>query len=277
MSGATNFDRRRPFVADRPALITSQHLVTDFAAAIATSGHQGSPCHDHVTVLAPTGPLPEIVDDLQRAVLEAWADDPRAVLCDLTGVSDESGSNALATLAVLGRHVRDWPAVPFALQCPDTAMRRRLRQRPMSEHLIIRATQPECLSELHRHVPPTRAARLRLEPVPTASRSARDFVRRACIEWEIRHGIDSARLVASEFVSNVLLHAGTEMEVSVARHGRRVRLAVRDHSSTFPRQLPHDVERPYGRGLLLVEAFSRAWGTLPAADGGKVTWAVLDV
>ena len=38
-----------------------------------------------------------------------------------------------------------------------------------------------------------------------------------------------------------------------------------------------DIERSNGRGLLLVEAFSRAWGSLPANDRGKVTWAVLDV
>jgi hypothetical protein len=229
-----------------------------------------------VTVLAPTGPLSEVVDDLHRAVLHAWAADPRAVCCDLTEVSDESGSDALRTLALLGRHVRDWPAVPLAVQCPDTAMRRRLRRRPMSGHLIIRASLPQCLFELDRLVPPA-TARLRLDPVPTASRSARDFVRRACLDWGIRHGIDSACLVVSEFVSNVLQHAGTGMEVSVAQYGRRVRLAVRDHSSTFPHELPRDVERPYGRGLLLVEAFSRAWGTLPAADGGKIMWAILDV
>ena len=230
----------------------------------------------NVTVLAPTGLLSEVEDDLHRAVLHAWADDPRAVLCDLTRVSDESGSDALRTLALLGRHVREWPAAPLAVQCPDTAMRRRLRRFPMSGHLNIRASQAGCLSELDRLVRPT-SARLRLDPVPTASRSARDFVSRACLDWGFGHGIDSACLVISEFVSNVLQHAGTEMEVSVARYKRRVRLAVRDHNSTFPHKLPLDIERPNGRGLPLVEAFSRAWGTLPANDRGKVTWAVLDV
>ena len=77
-------------------------------------------------------------------------------------------------------------------------MRRRLRRRPMSGHLIIRASRPQCLSELDRLVPPA-TARLRLDPVLTARRSAQDFV------------------------------------------------------------------------------LSHAWGTLPAADGGKVMWAVLDV
>ena len=258
MSSSTRSDRRRSVTA-RPAVMTSDRVIAA-----------------NVTVLAPTGLLSEVVDDLHRAVFHAWAEDPRAVFCDLTRVSDDSGSDALATLALLGRHVRDWPAVPLAVQCPDTAMRRRLRRFPMSGHLIIRASQPECLSELDRLVPPT-TARLRLDPVPTASRSARDFVSRACLDWGFGHGIDSACVVVSELVSNVLQHADTEMEVSVARYKRRVRLAVRDHSSTFPHKLPLDVERSNGRGLLLVEAFSRAWGTLPANDRGKVTWAVLDV
>ena len=268
MSSPTRSDRR-PSVIARQAVITSDRVIADSAAA-------SKPSRDRVTVLAPTGPLSEVIVDLHRAALHAWADEPRAVFCDLTRVSDESGSDGLMTLALLGRHVRDWPAAPLAVQCPDTAMRRRLRRHPMSEHLIIRATQPQCMFELDRIVPPM-TARLRLDPVPTACRSARGFVRRACLGWEIRHGIDSACLVASEFVSNVLLHAGTGMEVSVARYGRRVRLAVRDYSGTLPHKLPRDVERPGGRGLLLVEAFSRAWGTLPAAVGGKVMWAVLDV
>jgi hypothetical protein len=104
-----------------------------------------------------------------------------------------------------------------------------------------------------------------------------DVVPALCLDWGYRHGVASACLVVSELVSNVVLHAVTDMEVFIARHGRRLRLAVRDSSSQRPLVQPEDVERLHGRGLALVDGFSRAWGTLPVAGGGKVAWAVLDV
>jgi hypothetical protein len=152
----------------------------------------------------------------------------------------------------------------------------RLRGQPVSEHLFVGSTMQECLSELDRQTPPT-IARLWLQPVPAASRAARDFVSRTCLDWGVRHGVGSACLVVSEFVTNVVLHALTDMEVCLALHGRRLRLAVRDHSSQQPVEQPGEPQGVNGRGLILVDWFSRAWGMLPAADGGKVAWAVLDV
>jgi hypothetical protein len=223
-------------------------------------------------VVAGVGPLEDVVDDLRRAVLLALAEGPRAVVCDLTGVLDGRDADARLLLATIGEQVRDWPAVPLAVSCPDPALRHRLRQQPMSEHVLLRTTTGQALAAVGRIAPPT-TVRLQLAPHATASRLARDFVSRTCLDWGIAQGIASACLVVSELVNNGLRGAVTDMELALARHGGILRLALRDPSGEPSRGL-HSVG---GRGLALIAACSRAWGVLPTADGGKVVWAVLDV
>lgn len=146
----------------------------------------------------------------------------------------------------------------------------------MSEYVLLRTTRRQALAAVERIAPPT-TVRLQLAPHATASRVARDFVSRTCLDWGLAQVIASACLVVSELVTNGLRHAVTDMELAVARHGGILRLALRDRSSEPLRQPSHDLESIGGRGLALVAACSRAWGALPTADGGKVVWTVLDV
>lgn len=71
-------------------------------------------------MVAGVGPLEDVVDDLRRAVLLALAEEPRAVVCDLTGVLDGRDAAAGLLLATMGQQVRDWPAVPLAVPCPTS-------------------------------------------------------------------------------------------------------------------------------------------------------------
>lgn len=229
-----------------------------------------------VAVVAGVGRLEDVVADLRRAVLLALAEDPSAVVCDLTGVSDGSDADARVLLTTMAQRVRDWPAVPLALPCPNGALRQRLRDQPLSEHVLLRATVRQAMAAVGRSTAPT-TARLELAPHVTASRVARDFVSRTCLDWGIAQAIASACLVVSELVTNGLRHAATDMDLTLAWHGGLLRLALRDRSSQplpDPRPDPDSVD---GRGLALVAACSRAWGVLPTADGGKVVWAVVDV
>jgi hypothetical protein len=235
-----------------------------------------SASHGEVALVAGVGPLEDVVDDLRRAVLLALAEAPRAVVCDLTGVLDGRDADARLLLATMGEQVLDWAAVPLAVSCPDPALRRRLRQQPMSEHVLLRTTTGQALAAVGRIAPPT-TVRLQLAPHATASRLARDFVSRTCLDWGIAQGIASACLVVSELVTNGLRHAVTDMELALARHGGILRVALRDHSDEPLRQRSTDLHSVGGRGLTLIAACSRAWGVLPTADGGKVVWAVLDV
>jgi hypothetical protein len=229
-----------------------------------------------VAVLGGAGPLEQVVGDLCRGALLALAEDPRAVVCDLSAVTDGSDAGAALLLATVGRHVRDWPAVPLAMACPDPVLRRRLRRAPMGEHVLLSATLDQGLAAVAHWVPPT-TARLQLTPHATASRLARDFVSRTCLDWGLAQSIAAACLVVSELVTYGLGHAVADIDLAVARYGGLLRLAVRDHSGQLLPEQSRDVDSVRGRGLAVVAACSRGWGVLPTAEGGKVVWAVLDV
>jgi anti-sigma regulatory factor (Ser/Thr protein kinase) len=80
----------------------------------------------------------------------------------------------------------------------------------------------------------------------------------------------------SELVTNAMLHARSDIEVSVARHATLVRIAVRDRDPGLPQPRPAGAEGLGGRGLVLVAGYSRAWGVLPCSPRGKVVWAVVE-
>src|SRR5581483_8923395 len=74
---------------------------------------------------------------------------------------------------------------------------------------------------------------------------------------------------------NAVLHAGTEVTVSLSRsRDRTVRIAVRDASPELPRPRQAVPTDGSGRGLRLVAAYAAGWGAEPLPDG-KVVWARL--
>jgi anti-sigma regulatory factor (Ser/Thr protein kinase) len=229
-----------------------------------------------VTVVDVAGPLDTVAPDLDRAVLHALAEEPRGVVCDLSAALDGIHLNGLDLLASSSREAREWRGTPVAVTCPDAALRAVLRRHPVSEGVMVRPTLRRALSDVAKCVAPA-VARTRLAPRLTAGRAARDFVSRTCQTWGLRRGVASAALVASELVTNAVVHAQPDIDLSVARHGATLRLAVRDHSGGSPYQRGPSDDRTTGRGLLLVDGFARTWGVLPTADGGKVVWAVLDL
>jgi hypothetical protein len=227
-----------------------------------------------VAVLSVAGRLDDGVEDLDQAIRLALAEGPRAVACDLSAVPDGGASGALGVLARAGQHVRDWSGVPLVVVSPDARVREALTAEPFGEHLLVAASMPLALSAVLEISPPIRAA-LRLAPHPTAPRASREFVSRTLLGWRSDHLIPSACLLVSELVTNAMVHAGTDMEVSIAAHSQALRLTVRDHSASLPMPRKADLEED-GRGLAIISGLSRAWGVLPTADSGKVVWAVMD-
>ena len=84
--------------------------------------------------------------------------------------------------------------------------------------------------------------------------------------------VDDTTVVVSELVANGVMHARTEMTLSVERAGDGIRVAVSDGSHTAPVESASPVATS-GRGLLLVERLSSAWGSERLAEGGKAVWA----
>jgi anti-sigma regulatory factor (Ser/Thr protein kinase) len=109
--------------------------------------------------------------------------------------------------------------------------------------------------------------------VPQAVGHARRFTRRTLRSWGVTADMDAALLVVSELVTNALVHTEGQVRLDITLVNDRLRLAVADASPRTPAK-PTSIgwEATGGRGILLVEAVSAAWGTLPVS-GGKQVWA----
>jgi hypothetical protein len=228
-----------------------------------------------VAVLEVAGPLGDLVEDLDQAIQVALAEGPRGVVCDLSTAPEDAQPGAVEWLATAGRHVRHWPGIPVAVACPNPRVREALRNHPLGRHLIVTASVAPVLSAvLATPIPDIDC--LTLTPHPTAPRASRDFVARALLGWGLGPLVLAASLVVSELVTNSTIHAGTDIELSVAWNLGLLRLTVRDNSPDLPRpQYPTFVD-VHGRGLSVIAALSRALGVLPTAEGGKLVWAVLN-
>ena len=227
-----------------------------------------------VVVVQVSGNLSDVVPDLDKVIQLILADEPRGVVCDLSGVFTGPDPAAVEVLATAGRHVRDWPGIPVAVACPDLQVRQALRAHPLGGHLLV----SESLFSARNAVlgaPTQTVARLRLVQRPAAPRACRDFVTRTLLDWRLSRVIPFASLVISELVPHSRADAGTGVDLSVAWDRGALRLTVRDHGTASPGQHP-PVLGLHGRGLSVVAVLSRRFGFLPTADGGKVVWAVLE-
>ncbi|MEU3497111.1 ATP-binding protein [Kitasatospora cineracea] len=135
-----------------------------------------------------------------------------------------------------------------------------------------------------------------LAPRFEAVRTAREFTRRSLEAWGLGEIFDDVALVASELVTNALRHALGQSEpsrvpvqivpqptvetlpirISLVHRAPQVVCAVSDPSSTGPIAREADFVAESGRGLHLVDSFSRSWGWHPLAGAGKVVWALFD-
>lgn len=116
------------------------------------------------------------------------------------------------------------------------------------------------------------------EPEPTAVADARRFIRNTLISWGLSGREDlvaDAVLLASELVTNAIVHAGTPVQLTCRLDGANVEVSVLDrHPARVipdPPGAAAEVDRPSGRGLLLPAALSSSWG-VTYAPAAKVIW-----
>lgn len=118
-------------------------------------------------------------------------------------------------------------------------------------------------------------ARLRLECGPEAARIARAFVRSTLTGWELDGHVDDAVLVATELITNAVVHARTDVVLTLRSDGYRyVRIEAEDQDPSLPVRPARSVDSISGRGLTLIDALATAWGYQARRDG-KTLWAQL--
>jgi hypothetical protein len=118
--------------------------------------------------------------------------------------------------------------------------------------------------------------RITLTPSPASAAAARRFVEDHIAGWSLPGSAGELLvLVASELVTNALLHARTPLTLSLERHRDHVRIGVQDASPAPAALRRYRSDALTGRGLAVVAALSRRWG-VEAAPDGKVVWAELD-
>ncbi len=121
-------------------------------------------------------------------------------------------------------------------------------------------------------------------PEPAAVAAARKFVRDTLQSWLPPDAgpapdsglVDDAVLLTSELVTNAVVHAGTDVEVTCKLAADDVEVVIRD--SHPARMVPGPArddripaERTGGRGLLLPSALASAWGVSYGTDT-KAVW-----
>ncbi|MER7348443.1 ATP-binding protein [Streptomyces aurantiacus] len=117
-----------------------------------------------------------------------------------------------------------------------------------------------------------RLGRADLRAVPEARGALRELLR----HWGRPGRAETAELLASELVTNALVHTDRDAILTATVGPRRLRVEVRDFVGRRPRpRAPGDGEDTHGRGLLLVQSLADAWG-VRAQGVGKVVWFELD-
>lgn len=114
-----------------------------------------------------------------------------------------------------------------------------------------------------------------LEADPASPAMARAFLVDQLTEWGCHHLLEVGALLVSELVTNVVLHAGTPMRLSIELGpAASLRVEVSDGAAERPLRPRLPGTSTEGRGLALVAALSRRWG-VEAREGGKTVWVEL--
>jgi len=226
-----------------------------------------------ICLLDVRGALPTVAGLARDAVLAQWVNSPAAVLCDLTSVRGPVETGAVALLASVGAQVRQWPGIPIGVICSDRGLRDGLTSALDGQYLAVADSRQKIWGDLIAGAV-TATVRAVMAPEAQSVRAARELVAAACTDWGHSHQIPTATLVASELVTNAVLHGQAPIELRVRQTRDHVTLDVHDGTAVLPRKLRPTFDDEHGRGLQLVASLAERWGTRPLRHG-KSVWCTL--
>jgi anti-anti-sigma regulatory factor len=225
-----------------------------------------------VTVLRPRGLLSfATVATVRSATLTVLANRPDLLMFDLSelAVGDDITLTAFSALHRQAAEVD----VALMLAGPTSTLLSALGSMAVVSSVPVYRSLCEALEAFDRLSLPDRSSRLVL-PGPAAGVEVRELVDCCCERWGLGYLADTAALIATELAANAVRHARTAFRFTVSRRRHHLHLTALDHSPDLPRRGAEvDADGP-GRGLLIIEAVSHAWGFVSTAEG-KVVWATL--
>jgi anti-sigma regulatory factor (Ser/Thr protein kinase) len=121
-----------------------------------------------------------------------------------------------------------------------------------------------------------RVASTELDGSIAAVAEARAFVATALRRWDLEGLVADAELLTSELVTNAVLHARSDIVVSVAVADGSAEIGVTDESAVPPAPRTAAESAESGRGLRLVDRLAVDWG-VAHLGAGKQVWFRLDV
>lgn len=207
---------------------------------------------------------------------DCLADAPTAMILDVEHLLITS-DRALRQVLTLLNEVRDWPGTHMGFACPSPATRGLLAGYPAGDLPVLYPALTDAVADALR-LPVAQRRSITLQADPDAPATARAFITDTCDNWGIPRATKLASLVASELVTNAVIHARTPSVMGIHLDRGALHVSVRDGD-------PRPMRRPepgatgahtgeHGRGLLILDAMADRWGTLPTATG-KVVWATI--
>jgi anti-sigma regulatory factor (Ser/Thr protein kinase) len=115
---------------------------------------------------------------------------------------------------------------------------------------------------------------------PERVAGARQQLRELLHDWASEDQLDSAVLLVSEMLTNVLVHTDANAllvaEVTGEPGKRRMRVEVTDAGDDLPhRRYPGELASS-GRGLVLVELLADSWGVDPRGEGKSIWFEIYE-
>lgn len=109
---------------------------------------------------------------------------------------------------------------------------------------------------------------------PERIAGARRQIRELLHDWADEEQVDSAVLIVSEMVTNVLMHTDGDALLVAEAVGelgtRRLRIEVADASDELPHKRHPGEMASSGRGVLLMEMLADTWGVDPRGEGKSI-------
>ncbi len=136
----------------------------------------------------------------------------------------------------------------------DRAVGGRVRRRP------ARRRSGNSRAPRHEQGVAVSSARIVLDPVSASVPQARRFVAEQLDDLPA-DTVDVARLLVSELVTNAVLHARTELALTVDRSATTVSVQVADANPLLPVVRTHGTDAGTGRGLRVLERMASRWGS----------------